>query len=240
MQNAIYLHSPGYLAVLIRHFGAPDTTIVISEAPLGWTTSQREGILIPDLLIAFDIDRDAFLAQRGYAIESQGKPPDFVLEVASHTTGPRDDTDKRAGYAAYGVPEYWRFDPTGGAYHQVPLAGDYLLNSQYHRIPITQRTPDRSQGHSGVLGLDLCWEQGRLRWYDPAAQRYLPTYDDEAEGRLAERTARLAAESERNAERDARLAAESERDAERTARLAAEEQLKRLREQLDLDRPQSE
>jgi len=233
MQNAIYLHSPGYLPALIRHFGAPDTTLVISEAPLGWTTSQREGILIPDLLIAFDIDRDAFFAERGYAIQSQGKPPDFVLEIASHTTGLRDDTAKRTGYAAYGVPEYWRFDPTGGSYHQVPLAGDYLLNGQYHGIPITQRPPGRSWGHSGILGLDLCWEQGRLRWYDSDAQRYLLTYDDEAEGRLA-------AESERDAERNARLAAESERDAEHNARLAAEEQLKRLREQLGLDRPPSE
>ncbi len=254
MQNALYLHSPGYLPALIRYLGAPDTTIVISEAPIGWTTGQREGLLVPDLLIAFDIDRDALLAQRGYAIEYQGKPPDFVLEIASHTTGQRDDTSKRTGYATYGVPEYWRFDPTGGEYHQAHLAGDRLIDGLYHPIPITRSNSDRHWGHSGVLALDLCWEYGRLRWYDPAAQRYLLTHDDEAEGRLAaesecaaertarlaaeseraaERTARLAAESERIAERAARLTAESERTAERTARFAAEEEARRLREQLD-------
>ena len=45
----------------------------------------------------------------------------------------------------------------------------------------------RYRGHSTVLGLDLCWEDGQLRWYDPGSDRYLLTYDevaDEAEGRL--------------------------------------------------------
>ena len=40
------------------------------------------------------------------------------------------------------------------------------------------------------------------RWYDPAAERYLPTFDDEAE-------ARIAAQDERDMERRARMAAEA-------------------------------
>ena len=40
--------------------------------------------------------------------------PEFVLEVASVHTADRDDTEKRIGYANYGVSEYWRFDPTDG------------------------------------------------------------------------------------------------------------------------------
>ena len=31
------------------------------------------------------------------------------------------------------------------------------------------------RGYSAVLGLYLCWEEGRLRFYDPVAGRYLPT-----------------------------------------------------------------
>ena len=31
--------------------------------------------------------------------------------------------------------------------------------------------------HSAALGLNLCWEDGQLRWYDPASGRYLLTYD---------------------------------------------------------------
>ena len=73
---------------------------------------QREGLLYPDLLIAFDVDPAAAIARRGYSIEERGKPLEFVLEVASVNTARNDDTRKREGYAAYGIPEYWRFDPT--------------------------------------------------------------------------------------------------------------------------------
>ena len=41
------------------------------------------------------------------------------------------------------------------------------------------------RGHSDVLGLDICWEHGHLRFYDPAEGRYLMTFDEEADGRLA-------------------------------------------------------
>ncbi len=236
MQNALYLHSPGCLPVLSRHFGASETTIVISEAPVGWDTGQRSGILIPDLLIAFAVDRATLIAQNGYAINDQGKPPDFVLEVASHSTARRDDTSKRDGYAAYGVPEYWRFDPTGGAYHQAALAGDHLLGDGYRSIAIARHPDGGYRGHSSVLGLDLCWEQGQLRWYDPAKGGYLLTLDEEAESRLlaeqahdAERNARLLAEQAHDTERNARLLAERARDAAEAEAQLLREQLERLR-----------
>ena len=56
-------------------------------------------------------------ARNGYLIPEQGKPPDFVLEVASEGTGREDETVKRDAYEAMGVREYWRFDHTGGEFH---------------------------------------------------------------------------------------------------------------------------
>ena len=44
---------------------------------------------------------------------------------------------------------------------------------------------DLFRGHSEVLGLDICWERGQLRFYDPAEERYLMTFDEEADGRIA-------------------------------------------------------
>ena len=70
-------------------------------------------------------------------IDEMGKPPQFVLEVASEHTGVRDYTVKRDGYALYGVPEYWRFDWTGGDFHDQSLAGDRLVNGKYEPIPLT-------------------------------------------------------------------------------------------------------
>ena len=58
----------------------------------------------------FGVDHAGIIDRHGYSIEEHGKPPDFVLEVASVTTGQGDYTRKRDDYAAFGVPEYWRFD----------------------------------------------------------------------------------------------------------------------------------
>ena len=113
MNNPLYLYRPGYITTLHRHFGSLDSILVLSEVPLGWRPSQRRDTLIPDLLVAFEVDTAAIIAQKGYAIEEQGKAPDFVLEVASASTGFQDEERKRHGYAAYGVREYWRFDPSG-------------------------------------------------------------------------------------------------------------------------------
>ena len=161
-----------------------DTTIILSEVPIGRTARQRQGLRVPDLLVAFGVDHAGVIDRRGYSIEEQGKPPDIVLEVASVTTGQNDYTQKRDDYAAFGVPEYWRFDPSGGEYHDAPLAGDHLVDGVYQPIEVVQLGETSYRGHSAALGLDLCWEDGQLRWYDPASGRYLLTYDEEAEGRL--------------------------------------------------------
>ena len=185
MQNPIYLHRPGHLAALGLHFGSPETTIVMGEVPVGRDLRQRRGLRVPDLMIAFEVNQDSIIADRGYSIEHWGKPPDFVLEIASETTAENDVSQKRDDYAAFGIPEYWRFDPSGGEYYGTGLAGDRLVGGAYQPISITESGDLHSWGHSEVLGLDLCWEEGQLRWYDPATGRYLPTFDEEAEARLA-------------------------------------------------------
>ena len=195
MQNSLHLDQPAHQATLRRHFGSYDTTIVLSEIPVRRIPGQQEGHRIPDLLIAFGVDRAFAVEQRGYSIRDQGKPPDFVLEVASPSTGREDYTGKRNDYAAFGIPEYWRFDPSGGLHHSVPLAGDRLVEGAYQPVEIQEMGPAHRHGHSDVLGLDLCWEDGRLRWWDPAAQSYLLTFDEERDVRIAEAEARAAAEA---------------------------------------------
>ena len=188
MQNPIYLHRPGHLASLSLHFGSPETTIVMGEVPVGRDLRQRRGLRVPDLMIAFGINQDRIIADRGYSIEHWGKPPDFVLEIASESTAENDVTQKRDDYAAFGIPEYWRFDPSGGEYYGTGLAGDRLVDGAYQPISITGTDELHYRGRSEVLGLDLCWEDYQLRWYDPATGRYLSTFDEEAEARLAAET----------------------------------------------------
>ena len=72
-----------------------------------------------------------------------------------------------------------------------------------------------------VLGLDLCWEEELLRFYDPATGRYLRTFYDADNDRIS-------AENERDVAKGERDATQDERDTERTARLAAEERIRDL------------
>ena len=210
MQNPIHLHKPGYLSTLHRHFGNSDSVLVMGEVPVGWNLAQREGIRIPDLLVAFDVDSASVLDSMGYAIDRQGKPPDFALEVASPTTGMTDYTAKRHDYAAYGVTEYWRFDPSGGRYHDVPLAGDRLVDGVYVPVEMEWTDESRGRGYSQVLGLYICWEMGQLRWYNPQTGAYLLTSDEEAERADREAEARGAAERRAALEAEARAASDAE------------------------------
>ena len=78
-----------------------------------------------------------------------------------------------------------------------PLTG--CFEGVYQPIDIVTVDEFYYWGHSEALGLDVCWENGHLRWYDPAAQRYLRTFDEEAEERVAaeERVRELEAEIRR-------------------------------------------
>ncbi len=205
MQNVRFREQPGHQTALIRHLGSPDTTLVFGDIPVrhSFQPGLSAGRLrYPDLLVAFNADPAEAIARRGFAIEDQGKPPDFVLEIASLHTALNDYTTKRIDYASFGIPEYWRFDNTGGDYYPEPLAGDRLVGSAYRPITIIQTDEARYWGHSDALNLDLCWEYGQLRLYDPVARRYLATHDEEADGRIA-------AERQLADERESRIAAES-------------------------------
>ena len=234
MTNYIQLHQTGSSYHLIQYLGNPETTLVtadfwLAQGPRPGTTGLRR----PDLLIAFDVNPAAYKATGGYLITEQGKPPDFVMEVASVSTASVDVLQKRVEYAALGIPEYWRFDETG-AFHHTRLAGDRLVDGQYEPIPIEELPDGSLQGYSAVLNLYLRWErvqgeQGLLGWYDPETGQHIPTLLDEREARLREREARLRAEARAEQEqaraeqeRDARLQAEA-----RNRELEAE--LRRLR-----------
>ena len=90
------LHQYGAAPNLIHYLGNPDTTIVSAEhyvvpGPAYVANESR----YPDLLVAFDVDPAAYEARNGYVISEQGKPPDFILEVASRRTASRRSGGRR-------------------------------------------------------------------------------------------------------------------------------------------------
>ena len=184
-----YAHIANAASTLMAHFASRPGTLISGEGFLCYDTRSHDGWLVPDCVVAFDVDPDAIAQRNGYVINEVGKPPDFVLEVASWRTGQADYTRKRFGYAHYGVAEYWRFDHTGGQYHDMPMAGDRLVDGQYQAIPLAEDRPGPMSGmlsgFSEALGLYLCWDAGNLRFYNPGADAFLMTHE-EMKAELAE------------------------------------------------------
>ena len=146
--------------------GRPNT-LVDGEGYICFNRSDPMSTWVaPDCIIAFDIDLELYDHYNGYVINEIGKPPDFVMEVASRSTARRDLTIKRDRYAAFGVGEYWRFDPTG-KYYDRPLAGDRLVNGVWEPFDSHEDVDGRIWGYSPALGLDLVWDDGRLYFRNP-------------------------------------------------------------------------
>ena len=131
--DQVYKHGNNrYLAI---HLGNPETTLVVADRwIIAHSDVDRSRARRPDLLVAFNVDPAAYQASNGYVVSQQGKPPDFVLEVASESTASTDTGPKRQDYAALRIPEYWRFDETG-QHHGARLASDVLIGHQYNRSP---------------------------------------------------------------------------------------------------------
>ena len=184
-------------ATLGYHFRDRHDVLVSGEGYLRRTAANDETGVFPDCIVAIGVeDPDAIIARNGYVIGEVGKPPDLVLEVASRSTGRRDYTVKREIYENFGVSEYWRFDHTGGSYHDAPLAGDHLVDSEYRPLRIHHDQNGLIWGHSRVLGLDICWLDKELRFRDTATGEFLSTPSELADQRDIERAGRLAAEEE--------------------------------------------
>ena len=200
-----YSHASTANHVLDYYFRERPDVFVGGKGYLCRDTRDRTGWVVPDCVVAFGVDPRAILDRNGYVIEEVGKPPEFVLEIASKSTGRADYTVKRDIYAWHGVGEYWRFDSTGGERHDAALSGERLVDGAYEPMPMHHERDGVIRGYSPVLGLELHWDEGRLRIYDPAAGEYMPNF------------------AEANAQRDSTI---RERD-------AAMYELQRLREQVD-------
>ena len=164
--------------------------------------NDNEVRVAPDVMVAFDVEdypRDSYIVWR-----EDGKTPDFVMEIASRGTYTRDLTEKRHIYAALGVAEYWRYDPTGDLFTPA-LEGDRLVDSEYQPILIAPDDAGILRGHSAVLGLDVCVRpELELRLYDPAAGEWLRNLD-ESEEALSETQDALAESERQNATQAERI-----------------------------------
>ena len=218
-QAPLYIEIVGTLQT---HFSNRPDVHVNGNTMFYYEEGNPRRVISPDCYVAFGVDVERIFRNNTYLLWEMGKPPDFVLEIGSPSTRRNDLGPKRDLYARLGIGEYWRFDGTGGNFYREPLVGEYLEEGEFRRFGLHQEPDGMVWGHSPTLNLDLCWDNGRLRYFDPAAGAWLLNREEEQAARVAAQAAAEAAKASVKAERTARQAAE-----DRVAEL--EEELRRLR-----------
>ncbi len=213
-----------YLACVLRRRYAdrPDVS-VDTQMTVHYEEGNRNAFLEPDVAVVF-------VARPGDDRTStklwQEPAPAFVLEVLSSSTWRNNLGPKREIYAAMGVAEYWLYDPyerwMSGRLRAGRLREGVYEDGPPLTAPAAPAAPHRGRVlYSAALELELLDADGHLRFYDPAARRYLPSYDEQAES--ADNETRRA---DREAERAAREAERADR--ETAARQAAEARIAEL------------
>ena len=140
-------------------------------APIYYEEGNPAVRVVPDLFVSLESNGKR---HQTYKFWEEPKAPDFVLDVAAAAAdGDRDWRGKPDGYAAIGVPEYWRFDPTG-QHFEPRLQGFRRRADGYAALP-ANREGSAITVRSEALDLDLHFDGERLRLQDSQTGRFFPT-----------------------------------------------------------------
>ena len=203
---------------LRAHYAADEQIYVGVDLLIYYQRGNNLRRVAPDVFVARGVPKRS---RDTYKIWEEGKPPDFVLEVASPGTAGDNAGDKMELYARLGVREYWLYDPQGGL-HKPRLQGYALSGARYRRLRGRKRPGVKVAVWSRVLDLELRFEADRLRLWDPAAKEYLLTLEEARALRLAAEAARDEEEAAWQQAETARKQAETEREAEKAVPQEAE------------------
>ena len=201
MQQAPIIVEVAYL--LTAYFKSEPEVFVSAGGFIFYDPANGNRRIAPDCYIAFDVDVEGIRQNLpNYWMWEVGKPPDFVLEVASPSTASNDLGHKRDLYARLGIAEYWRLDPTGGELYGQPLTGERLVDGEYQPYELNSDADGTIWAYSEVL--DLRFHSGEelengFDIRDTESGRTINQAEVEREARLAEHEARLAAESREQA-----------------------------------------
>ncbi len=199
----------------------------------------------PDVFVVWGVSKKR---RRSYKLWIEHEAPQVIFEITSRKTQDEDLGTKRFIYARIGIEEYYLFDPYGH-YLNPPLRSYQLVDEEYVLRPVETLAPPSFNGKPAELqpsGLSSGWRllskwlkleiwalpTGEsdmpyiLRFYDPAAGKWLPDPEQAmVERELFEKQAAVA---------EARVQHETQaRQAEAEARKAAEERVARLEAELE-------
>ena len=184
-----------------RHYPVHPSILIGSEIPIYYgdrdPVTRRFPNIRPDILIALNVDSYAIRRRVGYDPIQNGKPPDVAVEIASPSTYRNDAGRKRDTYQMLGVPEYWRFDPTGGEMFGQAVIGEHLVDGQYQRLPLLEYGGIVVGSTSPLLSLNFRYQGNELfTIHDPETGREYE-HPEQIKERMEQENARLREEIRR-------------------------------------------
>ena len=189
---------------LRRFFKTRSDVYVGSNMFIYYREGDTRRSVVPDVWVAFGVPK--LPERRTWLLWLEGKGPDFVLEITSESTRREDEGRKKRLYEQLGVREYWQFDPTGDYLDPILKGRELAPDGKYRDLVLKERGGVLC--HSSLMGLELCLEDGRLYYYDPARKVRLLTDDEREDARQQAEDARHRAEDARHRAEDARQRAE--------------------------------
>ena len=172
-----------YGMLYTRYVNDPNTFVAMALL-LYYTEGEPVDVVAPDLFVSRGVPNRH---RDWYKVWEEGKVPDFALEVSSEETAKDNLGRNMETYARIGIPEYCVYDPMGGLHF--PRLQLFRLSEGEDRVYERMRWSEATNGSLAVpseaLGLELRFEDDRLRLWDPAAQEYLLEYAEEHDGRVA-------------------------------------------------------
>ncbi|MCE7983692.1 MAG: Uma2 family endonuclease [Caldilinea sp. CFX5] len=226
-----------YLLRLLRHFFTGQMVYVSSNLLVYYEQGNRYKSVAPDCFVVRGIDPRL---RKTYKTWEEGKAPEVVFEVTSHSTQNEDLGKKMGLYARMGVQEYYLYDPTAD-YLQPSLRAFVLQGGGY--VPMTPVREEVDLGDlalvpgpteppefiSPLLGLRITLDEAnQLQFYDLRDGKRLLS-DEEARyaaEAAAESALRQAEQEAQRAEQEAQRAAQATQHATQVeaenARLRAE------------------
>ncbi len=148
---------------LQHHFDKVDNVVLEGDMFMYYEEGNPAASIAPDVYVVLDHD----LGKRGvYKFWTEGKPPDFALDVISPSSKIRNEVRKRTLYARLGIGEYFLFQPDPQERGR-RLVGYRLWGQSYEEM---SAEPDGAV-HSTALGVSLRVEGANLRLRSLASGR---------------------------------------------------------------------
>ena len=139
-------------------------TLVAANILMYPECGNNRNSIAPDVLAASGVGTHN---RWSYFVWREGKPPDWVLDVAAPSMGTQDRNEKLCRYAQIGVPECWLFDPRGDVFARgMPRLQAYRLAAGKYRAMASRQVAGERVIRSCALGLDVCTDGELLRFRD--------------------------------------------------------------------------